>query len=76
LSKVEILGYKDVSTDEFMNFKNNLDLSGSKTSLDATTNQNRQSQNQQVSFLEKNQKLILTIFVGIVLYISYKKFIK
>jgi hypothetical protein len=40
------------------------------------TNQNRQSQNQQVSFLEKNQKLILTFFVGIVLYIGYKKFIK
>ena len=40
------------------------------------TNQNPQPKNEQVSFLEKNQKLILTIFVGIVLYISYKKFIK
>jgi hypothetical protein len=40
------------------------------------TNQNPESQNQQVSFLEKNQKLILTVFVVIGLYLGYKKIIK
>jgi hypothetical protein len=76
LSKVEILGYKDINTDEFMNFKNNLDLSGSKISLDTTTIQNPQSQNQQVSFLESHPKLLMAVFIGIGLYIGYKKFIK
>lgn len=76
LSKVEIIGYKDITADEFMNFKNNLDLSGSKTSSDTTTNQSTQSQNQQVSFLESHPKLIMTIFIAIGLYIGYKKFMK
>jgi hypothetical protein len=65
LSKVEILGYKYVTNDELMNFKNN---------FDTTTNQNTQSQNQKVSFLESHPKLIMTIFIGIGLYIGYKKF--
>lgn len=40
------------------------------------TNQNPQSQNQQVSFLESHPKLLMAIFIGIGLYIGYKKFIK
>lgn len=40
------------------------------------TNQNPQSQNNQVSFLQSHPKLIMTIFIGIGLYIGYKKFIK
>jgi hypothetical protein len=67
LSKVEILGYKYVKNDELMNFKNN---------FDTTNNQNTQSQNQKVSFLESHPKLIMTVFIGIGLYIGYKKFMK
>ena len=40
------------------------------------TNQNPQSQNQQVSFLESHPKLLMAVFIGIGLYIGYKKFIK
>ena len=40
------------------------------------TNQNPQSQNQQVSFLESRPKLLMAVFIGIGLYIGYKKFIK
>ena len=40
------------------------------------TNQNPQPKNKQVSFLESNPKLIMTIFIGIGLYIGYKKFMK
>lgn len=74
LSKVEILGYKDIETDEFMNFKNNLDLSGSKISSETTTNENPQKN--QVSFLESHPKLIMTVFIAVGLYIGYKKFMK
>jgi hypothetical protein len=37
---------------------------------------NQDKQNKQVSFLEKNPKLIMIVFIGIGLYIGYKKFIK
>jgi hypothetical protein len=40
------------------------------------TNQTPQSKNQKVSFLESHPKLIMTIFIGIGLYIGYKKFMK
>lgn len=40
------------------------------------TNQNPQPKNEQVSFLESHPKLIMTIFIGIGLYIGYKKFMK
>jgi hypothetical protein len=67
LSKVVILELKYVTKDELMNFKNN---------FDTTNNKNTQSQNQIVSFLESNPKLIMTVFIGIGLYIGYKKFMK
>jgi hypothetical protein len=40
------------------------------------TNQNTQSKNEQVSFLESHPKLIMTVFIAVGLYIGYKKFMK
>jgi hypothetical protein len=67
LSKVLILEFKYVTKDELMNFKNN---------FDTTNNKNTQSQNKIISFLESHPKLIMIIFIGIGVYIGYKKFIK
>ena len=67
LSKVVILEFKYVTNNELMNFKNNFDM---------TNNQNTQSKNKMVSFLESHPKLIMTVFIGIGLYIGYKKFMK
>jgi hypothetical protein len=67
LSKIIILEFKYVTNNELMNFKNN---------FDTTNNQNTQSKNKIVSFLESHPKLIMTVFIGIGLYIGYKKFMK
>jgi hypothetical protein len=37
---------------------------------------NQNPQKNQVSFLESNPKLIMTVFIAVGLYIGYKKFIK
>ena len=67
LSKVVILEFKYVTNNELMNFKNN---------FDTTNNQNTQSKNKIVSFLESHPKLIMMVFIAVGVYIGYKKFMK